>query len=51
MNLYQPIIFKRAKDTNWETGWKRTNISGETFLEEDRKTVVNQIFKYKISWF
>lgn len=50
MNLYQPIIFKRAKRSDWENGWKMVNTNGETFLKEDRETVVNQIFKYKTNW-
>lgn len=49
-NLYQPILFKRAKDSTWEKGWKRTNASGETFLEENRKRKVDQVFKHEINW-
>lgn len=51
MNLYQPILFKRTKNSKCEKGWKMRNESGEFVLEEDRKTVVTQIYKYKINWF
>ncbi|KZL94387.1 hypothetical protein [Clostridium magnum] len=51
MNLYQPILLKKTKSSTWEKGWKRTNASGETFLEEDRKRKVEQVFKYKVNWF
>jgi hypothetical protein len=50
MNLYQPILLKRTKNSKWEAGWERINDSGETFLEEDRKTEVNQVYKYKVNW-
>lgn len=51
MNLYQPILLKKTKNSTWVKGWKRTNTSGETFLEEDRKRKVEQVFKYKVNWF
>ncbi|SHJ13589.1 hypothetical protein [Clostridium magnum] len=51
MNLYQPILLKKTKNSTWVKGWKRTNASGETFLEEDRKRKVEQVFKYKVNWF
>lgn len=51
MNLYQPIKFKRWELSKWEKGFRMTNESGEFVLEEDRKTAVKQVYKYKLNWF
>lgn len=50
INLYQPIKFKRWECSKWETGWKMINDNGESFLEKDKKTTVEQIHEYKVDW-
>ena len=50
MNLYKPIIFKRWQLSKWEKGYIKINSKCDIFLEEDRKTVVTQVCKFKIKW-
>ncbi len=49
-NLYQPIRFKRSKSAQWEKGFLRTNENGIDYLEQDRKTVVEKVYKYEVDW-
>lgn len=49
-SLYQPVLFKRNKNSMWEDGIVVINNSGEAILDND-KEAVRQVYQYKSNWF
>lgn len=52
--LFQPILFKRTKTSNWESGTKYIYMISNYEVIEDKdgnEISIDSVYKYKANWF